>query len=371
MLEKEWGLSQAALGLVNSAFFLIYSALQVPGGVLGDRIGRKRVLVGSSLLHGLGTLVSGTAWGYAPFLAARALAGLGQSAYYATQYAIASIVLPPARRAFGFSLINSGMAFGTAAGWMVSAYVVHEAGLGWRIPFFLMGAITLVLAVLFARILPDIPPAAAGAAPSSGATLRAAVLHPRLCRLHLANFSLMYGFFMLLTWLPYFLQEVRGIPGGRAGLLSGLLPLASVPAMLVAGRLADVPTLAKRLLSALVPPAGLSLLMVQSGTGTLLIAGLLLYGVSGKLVTDTLLLAEVTHSTVAETRATVYSVFNFAGTVSMVLAPTVTGLLADLTGDFHLGFVVAIGLHALALAAVATLPHPADAPVEAGLHSGA
>ena len=96
VLEKEWGLSQAALGLVNSAFFLIYSALQVPGGALGDRIGRKRVLVGSSLLHGLGTLVSGTAWGYAPFLAARALAGLGQSAYYATQYAIASIVLPPA-----------------------------------------------------------------------------------------------------------------------------------------------------------------------------------------------------------------------------------------------------------------------------------
>lgn len=364
VLEAEWGLSQAALGLVNSAFFLIYSVLQVPGGVLGDRIGRRRVLVVGSLFHGLGGLASGSAWAYLPFLAARALTGVGQSAYYATQYAIASVVLPAARRAFGFSLINSGMSFGTAAGWIVAAYVVHNLGWSWRTPFFVMGVATLLLTGLFARLVPAAPPAPEASRASSQATLREAVLHPRLWRLHLANFSLMYGFFMMLTWLPYLLQA-RGVPGGTAGLLSGLMPLAAVPAMILAGRLADVPALAQRLLVGLIPLAGMALLLVQSGTGLYLIAGLLLYGVSGKLVTDTLLLAEVTHSTASATRATVYSVFNFAGTLSMVIAPTVTGLLADLTGDFRLGFLLAAALHALALAAVTTLPTPAAASRDA------
>lgn len=44
-LEKEFGLSGTQLGILNSVFYFSYALLQVPAGILGDKIGKKKVLV--------------------------------------------------------------------------------------------------------------------------------------------------------------------------------------------------------------------------------------------------------------------------------------------------------------------------------------
>ncbi|VEC86564.1 D-galactarate permease [Raoultella ornithinolytica] len=44
-LEKEFGLSGTQLGLMNSVFYFSYALLQVPAGILGDKIGKKKVLI--------------------------------------------------------------------------------------------------------------------------------------------------------------------------------------------------------------------------------------------------------------------------------------------------------------------------------------
>ncbi len=41
-LEKEFGLSGTQLGLMNSVFYFSYALLQVPAGILGDKIGKKK-----------------------------------------------------------------------------------------------------------------------------------------------------------------------------------------------------------------------------------------------------------------------------------------------------------------------------------------
>ncbi len=40
-IQAEFSLSNAQLGLISSLFFLAYAALQIPSGVLGDKIGKK------------------------------------------------------------------------------------------------------------------------------------------------------------------------------------------------------------------------------------------------------------------------------------------------------------------------------------------
>lgn len=60
-LEKEFGLNGTQLGILNSVFYFSYALLQVPAGILGDKIGKKKVLVPGFLLFGIFTAVTGWA----------------------------------------------------------------------------------------------------------------------------------------------------------------------------------------------------------------------------------------------------------------------------------------------------------------------
>ena len=59
-IQSEFGLSGTELGLISSFFFFSYAILQIPAGILGDRIGRKKVLVPGFILFGVFTAVTGS-----------------------------------------------------------------------------------------------------------------------------------------------------------------------------------------------------------------------------------------------------------------------------------------------------------------------
>lgn len=142
VLQARWGLSKGQLGLLNSAFFLTYTLMQAPTGLLADRYGRRRLLLPGYVLHGLGATASGLAPGAGTFLAARILTGFGQSTYYATQYALASAAVPERFRALGMAVINSGMAFGIATGMAAASAALAGGGGAWRVPFVVLGLLT-------------------------------------------------------------------------------------------------------------------------------------------------------------------------------------------------------------------------------------
>lgn len=371
LLEAQWGMTRSQLGLLNSAFFLMYTLLQVPTGILADRFGRRRLLLPGYLVHAIGAAASGLAGGAGAFLGARVVTGIGQSTYYSTQYALASAAIPRRSRALGMAIINSGMAFGIASG-MLAASAALAAGADWRAPFLVLAVLTFALTGAFARFVRADKPAgraqpqpevvspggmgerasAATQAGPRGQTSRGGRMAPisrNVALSYFVAFATMYGFFVILTWLPYYLETQRGLSGATSGLVSTGVAFAAVPAGVLAGRISDRIGKRRPVLIALTPLAGLALAGIVAAPSTSLVfAAIILYGVTGKLVVDPLLVAMVADATPIHAYGTAFGILNFAGTISTVLAPALTGMIADWSGSFTSAFLLAAGLQLVA-----------------------
>ncbi|MEW6724578.1 MAG: MFS transporter [Bacillota bacterium] len=359
VLEQEWNLDRTGLGIMSSAFFLLYAIFQVPSGMLADRIGRKAVLVPGFLLQGLAQIASGLAAPPGFFLFSRAVAGAGQGTYYSTQYALSLASLPPERRALGSAIINSGMSVGIAFGMALASFLVFTMGLGWRLPFVVLGTASLVLATAIGWLIPEPRRSAvAGQGEETGTDVPPAGTTARtLAFVAIFNLTTMYGFYVILTWLPYYLKEVRGFTGGLAGLVSTIMPLVAIGAALLAGGLSDRLGRRRAVMMLALPLAALSLILLVTARSRIgIVLAMALYGLGGKLTTDPLMVSLVAEATPRRKYATSFAVLNVAGTISMVLAPAITGYLSELLKSFNVAFYLAAALNIVALGAIWLVP---------------
>lgn len=92
--------------------------------MIGDKIGRKLVITVGFIVLAISTYFSGLATTFVMFLVIRAIAGIGQGAYYGPQYALSTEAIPASKRTIGNAIINSGMAFGTSGGYLLSSKLV-------------------------------------------------------------------------------------------------------------------------------------------------------------------------------------------------------------------------------------------------------
>lgn len=342
MIGQEFRLNESQLGLISSLFFLAYTALQIPTGILADRYSRKRVLILGYLVFGVGTILSGLAGSYGLLLAGAVITGLGESTYYPTQFAISSSTIPTRHRGVMLAIINSGQAVGVSLGLLLSSYFSLELGLGWRTPFIVLGVGTIATALLFTRAVREpARPENSGPTASGRSLLGVAFGNRNLVLVYCLNFCSLYGFFMVLTWLPYYLITDRGYHGTEVGVISSLVVWTSVPGALLWSYLSDrIGRLG--LIRLLSPLACLSLLAVPyAGTYPLLVIALCAYGLVGKLAMDPVIAALVADLAPRAAYGTVYGVLNFAGMASSILAPVLTGWIAASTGSLLVGFYVA------------------------------
>jgi len=361
-VQAEFNLTKAELGLISSVFFLAYAAMQIPSGILGDRIGRKLVLVPGYLVFGVFTGVSGLVKTLNGFLLARVITGIGEGTYYGPQYAISSEAIPKKYRSLGTAIINSGMAFGISLGLMASSYLALEKGMGWQTPFYVFSLPTILVGLLIWWTVKESRPSVSSTADSAPgrnaatATGTASFTEEKvsffslfknrnLLMTYIMVFCSLYGFFVILTWLPYYLQTERGIQGSEVGIISSLVPWASIPGALIFSTISDRLGRRKPLMFFLIPLAALSICAtVYIKNYDLLIAALVLYGLTGKLALDPVLVAFVADHAPKQGYSTAYGIYNFIGMSSSILAPYITGYIADVTGTLTAGFYVSAAL---------------------------
>jgi MFS transporter, AAHS family, 4-hydroxybenzoate transporter len=152
-LAREWGLSKGALGPVFSAglFGLMIGALLL--GPAADRIGRKKIIILSTVAFGVGALATAFVEGVSALIFIRFLTGLGLGGAMPNAIAMTSEFNPRRRRATMVMLMFCGFSIGGALGGLVAAALIPH--FGWRAVFVVGGAAPLLLAPILVLKLPE------------------------------------------------------------------------------------------------------------------------------------------------------------------------------------------------------------------------
>ena len=152
-LAKEWGLSKGALGPVFSAglFGLMIGALVF--GPLADRIGRKKIIVLSTLAFGLGALITAVVSDVNALLVIRFLTGLGLGGAMPNAVAMTAEFNPQRRRATMVMIMFCGFSVGAALGGLLAAWLIPQ--FGWRTVFVVGGLAPLLMVPILILRLPE------------------------------------------------------------------------------------------------------------------------------------------------------------------------------------------------------------------------
>lgn len=345
-VQAEFGLSASNLGLISSIFFLGYAALNIPSGIVGDKIGKKRVLVPGVILFGIFAAITGAMPTFVLFIIMWLMVGVFQGFYYGPSYGLSSEAIPPKHITLGSAIINSGMAFGISIGYFISSYTVGEMGMSWRAPFYIIAIPVVLIGLAMAWLIKDRPKTKADreAEAKNGEKLKLSELfkNRNLILAYITIFCAIYGFFVVVTWLPYYLQHARGITGGSVAFISSLVPWAAIPGSILFSWVADRLGKRRPVLLVMMPLSILSVVsIVAFDNMTVLYIALIGYGIFGKISTNPVLVAVVADNAPKNAYSTSFGVYNFIGMCGSILAPYITGFLTDITGSLNMGFYFA------------------------------
>lgn len=343
-IQNEFSLSAGQLGMISSIFFIGYAGLNIPSGMLGDKIGKKKVLVPGIILFGLFAAISGAMPSFFLFILMWLMVGVFQGFYYGPQYGLSSEAIPKKHLTVGSAIINSGMAFGLSAGYYLSSFTL-EAGMSWRAPFYIVAIPVVLIGLLMWWLVKEKPKGKeVHAVLDKQEKLKMSVLfkNRNLLMSYITIFCAIYGFFVVVTWMPYYLQHARGIEGSAVATVSSLVPWAAIPASIFFSWVADRLGKSRPVLLIMLPASLIALVsIVAFDSMWVLYAALIGYGIFGKISTNPVLVAVVADNAPKNAYSTSFGVYNFIGMCGSILAPYITGFLTDVTGSLNMGFYFA------------------------------
>lgn len=153
-IQDEFALSNQAMGWILSAFVLGYALFQIPGGWMGDRYGPRSMLAFAIVWWSVFTAATALVprmplrywFGLVPaFFIIRFLIGVGEAAAFPNQNKIVAFWMGHTRRGVGNSMFLMGIGLGGTLTPRFIAWIMQRWG--WRMSFYVCGAVGLVLAL--------------------------------------------------------------------------------------------------------------------------------------------------------------------------------------------------------------------------------
>ena len=256
-IQKEYGISNATLGVLSSAFLWMYTFCLPFAGLVLDRVG-PRLLYGVSIIGwSVATAALGFAGSVGSLIGLRVAVGLFEAPAFPTNVRCVTTWHPAQERAFAVGCYTSMLYVGPAFLTPVLAWIlVHY---GWRDIFYLTGGLGLFVVIAWSAFYRDPQSSRAspeelsyikaggglGEADSSGIQtsvwdqIPALLSHRQVWGMFVGQFSVQTTLFFFLTWFPPYLINGKGMTVLKGGFYAAIPYFAAILGTVVAGKWSD------------------------------------------------------------------------------------------------------------------------------------
>ena len=234
-LAAEFHTSVAIAGQLVAATSVTWAVTAPLVGPLSDTYGRRLVILTGLMLMALGVLGSVLSWSYGSLLGFRLLTGIGMATIPPNSLATIADVFSPERRGKALGWLLSATGVGTALG-IPGVALLADAG-GWQLPFYVIGALLLILWGLLWVWLPRSQLQKGEAIGFLACFRQVGAIRPFWYVLG-ANLLMVTAFSGVFTYLAAYLIQTYSMHEGEVALPLTLAGLGVIIGSLVGGRVA-------------------------------------------------------------------------------------------------------------------------------------
>ncbi len=370
-MVDDYGWDLTTQGLVLSSFFVGYLLLQIIGGKLADRFGGKIVLGFGVLLWSIFTILTppAAAFGLAALVTVRILMGMGEAVTFPAIFAQYARWIPLKERSRSVAFSNSGLPLGTVFALLATPVIVNT--LGWEWVFYLFGATGFFWCIAWLYWIAPSPQTKAGISPRELALIeadavsdsiapatpwRALLTNMPVWAIIVAHFCNNWSLYVLLAWLPTFVNKGLGVDYASIGIYAMMPHIASFICLNIAGNFAD------RMIGGGMSVTRVRKIMMMVGFGGIIASLMVVGGIKDAVTAIAVMTAGsalgafviggffVNHMDIAPRHAgTLMGITNTAGTIPGIIGVAVSGWILETTGSWALLFQVTAAVTAFGL----------------------
>jgi sugar phosphate permease len=380
-MAQDLHFSPVIMGQVLSAFFVGYAAMQIPGGLLADRVGPRAVLSAGIAWWSIMTALTGAATGLAALVIVRVLFGIGEGPFPPAASKTLAIWFPRSEvgRASGLQFAASSVG-ATLAPLFAVALISRW---GWRSVFYALFAPGAILAVISWLHVRDSPAASqrvdAGESRQSRTEtvaqgralshLKSSLQTPGVlwcaATLFLSN-MVAWG---LMSWLPTYLLRARQFGAEAMSVFAALTNLGGALGYVAGGYLCDryfsqklrIPIVVGSIIA-----GGATYLAANASSGEWAVTHLVLVFFFSNVSAAAILMVPIVVVPPAAVGGA-FGIVNTAGQIAGVLSPLVIGYLLEATNsDFKLMLYLLVALSLVCACPALGIRQPKERPAHSG-----
>jgi MFS family permease len=344
LIKEELRLSNSQMGILLSAFFWSYTPLQLVAGWLAQRLDARYVYAVGLGIWSMATAMTTLASGFVALLILRVLVGVGESVTFPCNAKLLADSAPEHERGRANGLVSAGLGLGPAFGTLVGGLLM--AHYGYRAGFLVFGVASLMW--LWPWLTATRGTVIRTPHPDGRPVSYSAILRQRAAwGTSLGHFCSNYGLYFVLTWLPLYFVKARGFSVAQISVIAAAVYGVYAASAALTGWASDrwiasggfVNRVRKSAMVVGMLGAAGSIFMCANanprGSALLLMMAAFFFGLGSPQI---FAIAQ----TLGGSRAAGQwmGLQNAVGNLAGILAPLLTGVVVDRTGEYFWAFVV-------------------------------